>query len=180
MPLDKHSGPIFREGMTTPSFGGTILFTMTDLCDIAIQIERNGEAAYRRSGEMTDRPEIMNMLRKLADDELKHAKWFADLNLTGPSLPDDSPLETAGRELIQGMMENQSFSLDPVKLSQAQKIEDILAQSIEFEKDTIIFYEMMGGFIDDENVIEKLDSIIGEERMHVATLKSILMDHAQS
>ena len=150
------------------------LFTLSDLCNIAIQIERNGEAVYRQAGEAAPDARIMAMLQKLADDELRHAKWFADLELSGPGLPEDSPLQEAGRELIQGMMENQSFSLEADGLFLARKVEEIIAQSIAFEKDTILFYEMLGGFIDDENVAGALNRIIAEERQHVEALKSIL------
>lgn len=150
------------------------MFTMKDICDIAIQIERNGETIYRQSAEKISDIATVDLFKELADDEVRHAKWFENLHLERSEPFGNVQLENAGRELLQGMMEDQTFSLDGAGLVQAQSIEKILVQSISFEKDTMLFYEMLGGFIEDEHVLRQLENIIREERSHVEKLKGLL------
>lgn len=150
------------------------MFTINDICDIAIQIERNGETVYRQAAENITDTKTADLLKELADDEVRHAKWFENLHLERSEPFGNVQLENAGRELLQGMMENQTFSLDAAGLVNAQTIEGILAQSISFETDTILFYEMLGGFIEEKNVLRQLENIIREERSHVEKLKGLL------
>lgn len=150
------------------------MFTITDICNIAIQIERNGEALYRQASEMAVNREASAVLIQLADDEQKHARWFADLNLSQEKSANTSQLEIAGRELLQGMMENQAFSLDADSLSREEQVSEILEQSIEFENDTVLFYEMLSNFIEDARVIDQLTRIIEEEKSHEQKIKGLL------
>ena len=50
-------------------------------------------------------------------------------------------------------------------------VEALLQLCIEFEKDTILFYEMIGSFIEDTKTSEKLDDIIEEENRHIELLE---------
>ena len=50
-------------------------------------------------------------------------------------------------------------------------VEALLQLCIEFEKDTILFYEMIGSFIEDNETSEKLDEIIEEENRHIELLE---------
>lgn len=140
-----------------------------------MQIERNGEAVYRQAGEVMTDPKIEALLHDLAEDEKRHAKWFENLSFSHPGTYSDAQLESAGRELLQGMMENQTFSLDAAELTRSEKIEQTISQSIIFEKDTILFYEMLSGFIDDEKVLRQLEEIIKEEQSHVVKLEGMLL-----
>lgn len=148
------------------------LFTIMDLCNIAVQIERNGEAAYRQASKRVEDLRAAETLIQLADDELRHAEWFENLQPIQSGSSDYTQLENTGREILQAMIEKQTFSLDADKLAHSQKSVEIFAQSIIFEEDTILFYEMLGSFIDDEKVRAQLNAIIAEERLHVERLKS--------
>jgi rubrerythrin len=151
------------------------VFSVMDLCHIAIQIERNGEAVYRKASLATEDEQARALLIQLADDELRHVNWFESFNLSHAEPPVHSQLESAGKELLQSMMENQSFSLASDSLSKGTRLAGILAQSLEFEKDTILFYEMLSNFIEEEEVGQKLNMIIAEERTHVDKLQAILI-----
>jgi len=43
-----------------------------------------------------------------------------------------------------------------------------------FEKDTVIFYEMMGSFVQEDAALAKLDQIIQEENRHIRVLSEFL------
>ena len=50
---------------------------------------------------------------------------------------------------------------------------DVLTQSLEFEKDTILFYGMLKPLMEDQDGVAQLELIIDEERGHVRVLEKI-------
>jgi rubrerythrin len=55
------------------------LFSTVEILDIAIGIEQNGEAVYRDALEIISEPRLVDLLTWMADEEVKHSKWFSDL-----------------------------------------------------------------------------------------------------
>ena len=150
------------------------MFTLADICTIAKQVERNGAAAYRKAAEATKVPEVARVLEMLADDEANHLSWFEKMDVAQTVEIKDEQIARIGRDLLQDMMAAQTFSLDPKELAGTDGPKSMLDQSIEFEEDTILFYEMLSGFLDDEETKQQLDTIIAEERTHIAKLKAVL------
>jgi rubrerythrin len=86
-----------------------------------------------------------------------------------------------GRSLLQDIVRSQTFSLDQQLLGQATSLEELLIQSIEFETDTIGFYEFLASFLDAPEAITQLNGIIEQERGHVRQLEQMrttAMQHA--
>ena len=79
-----------------------------------------------------------------------------------------------GRAVFRSILGDQTFSLKEVDFTKISKIVDVLEKAIEFEKDTILLYEMLGGFIDDQKTLRQLESIIREEKQHVELLKDFV------
>ena len=149
------------------------MFTLTDIRDIAIQIERNGEKTYRMASEKVSDPELTQMFEWMADEERHHAKWFESIASDTPVPPEHRQMEAMGRALLQEMMKRQTFSLEQERLENTENIGELLTQSMAFEHDTILFYEMLRGFIEDTKTIQQLDVIISEEHKHVDQLARI-------
>ncbi len=151
------------------------MFTLADICNIAIQIEQNGEQAYRRASENSKNQEVADFFNLMAEEEKKHAIWFGRLaaEVQTNINEKDQQIEQMGRELLQNMMAHQTFSMDPDKLAEANNIEEALHQSIEFENDTILFYEMLHNFLDDSETMTHLENVISEEQSHIERLKQI-------
>lgn len=149
------------------------MFTMKDICDIAIQIERNGEAAYRRASQNAADPQVARLLEIMADQERDHAHWFEHVNPACRMQPQDGQVAEMGRELLQNIMAQQTFSLDAQRLAGSADLCDVLQQSMEFENDTILFYEMLHGFLDDAHTMQQLERIIEEERAHIDQLENM-------
>lgn len=150
------------------------MFTIDDIRDIAIQIERNGEAAYRSAGKKATDAELAGLLEWMADEEHRHAKWFENLAVKDRIvLPEHRDMEAMGRSLLQEMVKNQTFSLNGEQIETADNMEELLTQSMDFEQDTILFYDMLKSFIDDKQTAAQLDMIIDEERGHVKLLKKL-------
>jgi rubrerythrin len=153
--------------------GGTLIFTLTDIRTIAVQIEQNGEETYRRAALQTSDPKLAHMLNWLADEEKHHGKLFASIVIEKTRTPGEDELEAMGRSLLQDIVRSQTFSLDQERLKQTTCLEDLLSQSIEFETDTIEFYQFFVGFFDDQETIAQLNAIIEQEREHVRQLEQM-------
>jgi rubrerythrin len=149
------------------------MFTVMDIPNIAVQIEQNGEETYRRAARQTSDPELAHMLNWLADEEKHHGKLFASIVIKKTRTAEEAELEAMGRSLLQDIVRSQTFSLEQGRLEQATSLEDLFKQSIEFETDTIEFYEFLVGFLDDQEAIAQLNDIIEQEREHVRQLEQM-------
>jgi rubrerythrin len=57
--------------------------------------------------------------------------------------------------------------LKETDVSKLRSVGELVALAIEFEKDTILFYEMIGSFMTEEEARRELKEIIEEEERHV-------------
>jgi rubrerythrin len=150
------------------------MFSLKDIIDIAVQIERNGERVYRNAADKIENPSLRSLLQRLADDEAQHAKWFEELIDKVPGTGEFPEQEKMGRALLQNAVGAQSFTLEDADFSSMKKIEDLLSLAIEFEKDTALFYGMLQPLIEDQKTLEQLHAIIQEEEAHARRLKEML------
>ena len=147
------------------------MFTLSEIIDLAIRIEKNGENAYRKAQEEVSNPSLASMLQWLAEEEVEHVKWFTRLKEKTATLAEDPKLEEMGKTILQGVLGDQAFSIKDADFSKIEDINSLLELSVEFEKDTVLFYEMLSAFIDDEETLSQLDKIIEEEKRHVQLLE---------
>ncbi len=150
------------------------MFTIADIRHIAIQIERNGEETYRRAAAAAEDPEIAAMLVRMADDEKEHAQWFERISANKELTAEQREMEAVGKTILQEMVRNRTFSLDQNELRSVSSLEEILSTSQGFEQDTILFYEMLAGFIEDDETRQQLQSVISEEHKHFEELQELL------
>ena len=150
------------------------MFTSKDVLDLAVQIEKNGEKIYRGAFlEVTD-PQIKSLLQRLADDEARHVDWFAEFEEHTKGTVGDPKLEEMGRSILLGILGDQSFSLKETDFSRLERIKDLFKVAIEFEKDTVIFYQMIQTMIEDDETAADLNKIIEEEKRHIELLDEFL------
>ena len=150
------------------------MFTLSEIIDLAIRIEKNGENAYRKAQEEVSNPSLASMLKWLAEEEVEHEKWFTRLKEKAGTLAEDPKLDEMGKAILQGVLGDQTFSIKDADFSKIGDINSLLELSVEFEKDTVLFYEMLSAFIDDEETLSQLDKIIEEEKRHVQLLEEFL------
>jgi len=150
------------------------MFTLTDIIEIAMQIEKNGERTYRRAQQKTSDPSLADQLGLLADEELEHQRWFAEFKNRAETKPVDKNLEAMGRELFQNILGDKAFSLDDADLSQVADIQAVMRVSAEFEQDTVVFYEMLEPFVEEPRSRDDLRLIIEEEKEHLRRLQERL------
>ena len=149
------------------------MFTVADIRDIAIQIETNGELAYRQASKNAADPEIATLFEWMADEEQRHAAFFATIESDQELTSEQQALEEMGRGLLKEMIADQTFSLNQQELQKVKTFQEMVSQSKSFEQDTILFYEFLKGVLDDEKACQTIDLIIAEERNHVNQLAEL-------
>jgi rubrerythrin len=92
-------------------------------------------------------------------------KQAAEATVENPEL-----VEEMGRGILQSVLGDQAFSITDSDLSRIENVSSLLELSIEFEKHTILFYQMLRSFIDDREILNGLDKIIEEESRQVEEL----------
>jgi rubrerythrin len=152
------------------------MFLLKDIIDMAIQIENNGEKVYRRALEALSDLSMASCLRQLAEDEFRHSQWLSQLDIKTKATVNDPHVEKAGRDLLQKIIGDQSFSLADADFSNMEDTKALLTTAIEFEYDTALFYEMIRPFVQDRAVLHQLDKIIQEEQQHAQNLEQMLHD----
>ena len=149
------------------------MFSILEIIDIAIQLEKNGEAVYRQAaGRMTD-TELKKMLDWFADEEIRHADFFSSLKNGVEENADEHFNEEMSRELIDRFVKEQMFSLKGVDFSEIDDLNELLNIFLEFEEDTLLFFEMLYPFVTNPNDAKKMNQIIDEEKSHIKQLHEL-------
>ena len=150
------------------------MFTLREIIDLAVRIEKNGENVYRKAQKEVSDPMLSSMLLWLADDELEHEKWFTQFKNGMDETGEDPKLEEMAKAILGGVLGEQAFSLQDTDFSTIESVQNLMELSLEFEKDTVLFYEMLSAFIEDEQTLRQLKEIIEEENRHVQVLKDFI------
>jgi rubrerythrin len=149
------------------------MFSLQDVVSIAIKVEENGERTYRRAAANARNEQLAALLNQLADDEARHARWFAGLAAKLGGIDVDAELADMGQSLLRGIVGEESFSLGDVDLESIDSVDGVIEAATELEHDTAIFYEMLGSFVTDEATVTDLRRIIEEERSHGRRLQKL-------
>jgi rubrerythrin len=150
------------------------MFTTDEIFDLAIRIERNGEKFYRDVISRAESAELREALQWLADEEVRHAQFFAKLKEESKNRERTVPREDGvDNMLLQDLLGDRVFSLDDLDFSSLSDLRSLLRHAVEFEKDTILFFEMIKPFVEEDAAMEQLEAIIEEERRHVVALEGL-------
>ena len=149
------------------------MFTVNDLIDIAVKMEKNGEALYLASRQKVQNPRLKSLLQWMAEEEAAHCEWFADKKGKWTADAAQTDLETMLPDVIKEMMGEKTLSLDDVDFSRIRSPGSLLETFMTFEKDTILFYEFLQAFVQDANALNGLKKIIEQEKKHVAELRDL-------
>lgn len=145
------------------------MFSVTEIVDIAIQLERNGERFYRKGIAMVSGESLRRLLKWLADEEVRHREHFTAMK-AGYLRREESHAERVGGSILQGAVSDHAFSLDEVDFATITSEDMLVELAIGFEKDGITFYDLMQGFIDDPDTLTIIREISDEERKHIELL----------
>ena len=152
------------------------MFSAYEILDIAVKLEKNGEKVYREAIDQTGDLSLKELLKWMVDEEVKHAEWFSELKSEVELNEDHHLIREMSGDLVSEFVGEQSFSLKEVDFSAIKDTRELIEVFIEFERDTILFYEMLETFIIDEETGEKLNRIMDEEKTHISKLQELLPD----
>jgi rubrerythrin len=147
------------------------MFSIREIIDMAIQLEKNAETFYRAAVAKMSTPSLEPVLICLANEERDHKKWFESLKRVAQEVEARGQSVEISSEALRSLVGGQKFSLDEVDLSKIESVQELIELAMEHEKDTIIFYQMLQSFIDDPETMKELDEIIAEEEQHIKLLK---------
>jgi len=116
---------------------------------------------------------VKELLLKLAEDELQHIEWFRELRKEIGSTIDNPDLYERGRSILNAIVGDQSFSLIEAGLEQMDDISRVLEAALEFERDTILFYDMLSTAVNEE-ALPYVNRIMEEEQRHIKELEEAL------
>jgi rubrerythrin len=150
------------------------MFTAQDILEIAIRLEQNGEQTYLAAREHTTDDDLKDLLTWIAQQERAHAAWFIELRNRLTRGEDHQLLAQLSQALVEDVVRGQSFSLQEVDFTTIHTPDQMVRTFIGFEDDTIAFYEVLKGLIDDPATANQLDGIVAEEKKHIAALHDLL------
>ena len=142
---------------------------------IAVEMERRGEAFYRRAAKISKSPETVNLLNQLVEDEKRHGAEFQRLydlesqRLSGD--PKDYDPETSA--YLSAIAADIIFPSGLMALKQVgfENPEAVLLHAISSEKDSVLFYTELAQLCQDEQARSVFTEIARQERNHMAWLQ---------
>ncbi len=149
------------------------MFEIAEIIELAVQIEKNGEKIYRDALQICTDASLCAVLQRLADEEERHIEWFLKLREDVTSTTENPEIEAMGRSILLGMLGDQAFSLAEADMDRLEDFKTLVETAIEFERDTIVFYEMLSSMVEDESTLAVLETIINEEKQHVSLFQEI-------
>ena len=150
------------------------MFSITEIIDLAVQIERNGEKLLQAAQMEVSDPELVSLLQWMENEERQHVEWFSQLRPIVKERSDMSHLEKMGNDLLKKMLGDQSFSLGDTDFSELESVKELVSAMVEFERDTVLFYQMIRTAVTDKETLDLLDQIIAEENRHAERLGAFL------
>jgi len=157
------------------------LFTAAQALEMAMDIEKNGEAYYREVAAKSTDPEVKALFEDLAVQEQGHYRVFQRM-LEGPTpAPAPSTVYPAAyydeyQAYMQVALNNALFAGPDKAMALARKAETremALRAGLDFEKDTLLFFYDLRDMVSQAEQ-EAITGIIREEQKHLRTLARML------
>ena len=156
------------------------MFSVNEILDLAIQLEKNGESVYRSAVDKVTEPELVSLLIWMADEEVRHRRWFSEVKKNFEAHSVNPFMEEMSQQVFGGMLGDKSFSHRDVDFSKVESLDDLIGIFIEFEKDTVLFYEILIPFIEENETLEYIKKIIAEENNHIKKLHEFLVGKTEA
>lgn len=152
------------------------MFNAKELYDLAIRIEENGERFYRQAVQEVDDPALKDLLKWNADEELAHRRFFMDKKKAarGADAIDGQLIDQMESFVLSDAVSEHAFSLEEADFSKIPDTSALIRTAIGFERDSIMFYEIVGSFISDDETLRAVEGIMEEERRHIELLEGYL------
>ncbi len=150
-------------------------FSINEIIEMAVQIERNGYAFYNEAAKRKDLDQVsVTFITWLRDQELDHEKTFMalrdDADMQDLELTQDWEMVSAYlKTIVDGRIFNNEESAIR-KATEATDMSTLVENAITFEKDTLLYFHALSDSISNPKALQALRRIINEEVSHVMRL----------
>ena len=155
------------------------MFSVNEILDMAIQLEKNGESVYRNALDKVTNADLISLLIWMADEEANHRRWFLEVKRNVEMHSINPFMAEMTRQVFEGILGDKSFSHRDVDFSRVGRVDDLIGIFLEFEKDTVLFYETLIPFIEDDDTLQNIKKIIAEESNHIKKLQDFPVDQTE-
>lgn len=160
----------------------SILFTPGEIFDIAIEIERNGAAFYRKAAAHNADAEVRRELTELAAMEDGHEATFTEMKRDLVGNEEQVAwfdVECDAVTYLQNFADGQVFDLtkSPGAFPAATaSLPETLRFALDRERDSVVFFLGMRELMPAADGRSKVDSIIKQEMGHITLLGRRLLE----
>ena len=155
-------------------------FNANEVFQVAILIEENGAAFYRKAASLQSDKENRDFLEKLALMEDRHKATFVAMK-TAVTEMEKTPTAFDPQEetalYLAAMADSHGGEGSPTAadaLTGEEPMEEILSTAIGLEKESVLFYIGLKDLVPLKYGREKIDTIIQEEQKHIVQLNTLL------
>jgi rubrerythrin len=150
-------------------------YSVNEIIEMAVQIERNGYAFYNEAAKRKDLDDdSRKLITWLRDAELDHEKTFLRLR----DEVDNMVLELSTdwdmvAAYLKTIVESRIFNSEDSAIRKAAEAKDLMGvidNAITFEKDTLLYFHAISDGISNDKAKTALRRIINEEVSHVLKL----------
>jgi rubrerythrin len=155
-------------------------FNLDEVLEMAVRIEENAGAFYRKAAGLQSDDENRRFFEKLAAMEDGHKATFTEMRNTLTDTEKGGKVFDPQNELslyLSAMADTQGGEGNPSvadSLTGNETIEEMLNTAIGLEKESVLFYLGLKDMVAEQYGRERIDDIIREERRHIAQLTSLL------
>jgi rubrerythrin len=157
-----------------------ISFNADEVFEMGMDIEKNGEAYYRKAAELASDEEVRKIFEELMNAEMEHYNTFKGLRESIPA-EDTTPMVSDPEDqeylYLDALVKSRLFT----NVREAEKIATETAGPIEalqaaltFEKDTVLFFTEMKGRTREDLGRQEIDKLIDEERRHIIWISGLI------
>jgi len=150
-------------------------YSVNEIIELAVQIERNGYAFYHSALKRKDLDkQALEFITLLRDQELNHEKAFLSLrDDTDLKVLEMSPEWELVADYLRTIVDARIFNNEDAAIrlaTGARDILDIIAYAISFEKDTLLFFHAINDAMHSDKTKMVIRKIINEEVTHILRL----------
>lgn len=155
-------------------------FNADEVFKVAIRIEENGAAFYRKAASLQKEEANQTFLEQLAKMEDSHKLSFEKMQKELSEMEKSNTVFDPEEELglyLSAMADAHGGEGDPKVaegLTEDQPMKEILKIAISLEKESILFYLGIKNLLPPKYGQDKIDDIIKEEQRHIAQLNTFL------
>jgi rubrerythrin len=153
-----------------------IRFNADEVFGMAVHMEANGAAFYRRAADLNSDSQNISFLAMLAEMEDGHKATFESMREELPAEMRETTAHDPYMEAnlyLNAMVDTGKYEGAPKvanSLTGEETMEEILRMALGLEEKGIVFYLGLKEMVPDKLGKDKIDGIIAEEKSHIVTL----------